>query len=349
MKFGIFDQHDDAGRPLPDHYAQRLALAELYDELGFHIYHQSEHHSTPLSTTPSPSVFLAAVAQRTKRIRLGPLVYILPSYNPLRLVEEICMLDGLSGGRFEIGIGRGASPHEVRFMGVEPADALDTYREVFEIVMQGLTKGRLDHRGKNFSYDGVPVAMRPVQLPHPPVWYVAGSAESAIWPAREAYNVIASGPLERVKSVAAAYKDEYRRSGHAGEKPLIGLNRFVFVGETDEAARVIAGRAWQVFVKSFWRLWRDFGGAPLNMNLPDSIEPVIAAGGALVGSVETVRTRLAAQIEATGVTYFEGSFVFGDMSYDEARSSIELFAREIMPTLADADAKAWQQKDALPA
>lgn len=349
MKFGIFDQHDDSGRPLPEHYAQRLALAELYDQLGFHIYHQSEHHSTPLSTTPSPSVFLAAVAQRTKRIRLGPLVYILPSYNPLRLVEEICMLDGLSGGRFEIGIGRGASPHEVRFMGVEPADALDVYREAFEIVMQGLTKGRLDHRGKHFSYDGVPVAMRPVQKPHPPVWYVAGSAESAVWPAHEAYNVIASGPLDRVKAVAATYKAEYLRCGHAGERPLIGLNRFVYVGATDEEARAIAGRAWQVFVKSFWRLWRDFGGSPLTMNLPDSIEPVIAAGGALVGSAETVRARLAEQIAATGVTYFEGSFVFGDMSHDEARASIERFAREIMPTLVNADSNAWLVADSLPA
>ena len=342
MKFGIFDQHDASGRALPEHYAQRLALAELYDDLGFHIYHMSEHHSTPLSTTPSPSVFLAAVAQRTKRIRLGPLVYILPLYNPLRLVEEICMLDGLSNGRFEIGIGRGASPHEVRFMGVPAEQALDVYREAHDIVMQGLTRQRLDYRGTHFAYDGVPVALQPVQKPHPPVWYVAGSADSAIWPARQGYNVIASGPLERVRAVAAAYRAEYAKMGRgAAARPLVGLNRFVVVAESDGQAKDIASRAWKPFVASFWRLWRDFGGSPATMNLPESIDPVIAGGGAIVGSPETVRRILGEQIAQTRVTYFEGSFVFGDMSFDEARHSIELFAREVMPALEDADAQAW--------
>lgn len=341
MKFGIFDQHDSSGVALPDHYAQRLALAELYDELGFHIYHQSEHHSTPLSMTPSPSVFLAAIAQRTKRIRLGPLVYILPSYNPLRLVEEICMLDGLSNGRFEIGIGRGASPHEVHFMGVAPQDALDVYREVHDIMMQGLTQGRLDYHGKHFAYDGTPVAMKPVQQPHPPVWYVAASPESTIWPARQGYHVIASGPVERARATADAFKAEYAKRGGAGERPLIGFNRFVFVGETDARAKEIAGRAWKTFVGSFWRLWRDFGGSPQNMILPETIEPVIAGGGALVGSAETVRRILGEQIAATGTTYFEGAFVFGDMSFVEAKQSIELFARDVAPALADADAGAW--------
>ena len=74
----------------------------------------SEHHSTPLNLTPSPSVFLAAVAQRTKRLRLGALVYVLPAHHPLRLAEEICMLDHLSHGRAEIGVGRGVSPFELR-------------------------------------------------------------------------------------------------------------------------------------------------------------------------------------------------------------------------------------------
>jgi alkanesulfonate monooxygenase SsuD/methylene tetrahydromethanopterin reductase-like flavin-dependent oxidoreductase (luciferase family) len=350
MKFGIFDQNDASGLPAPEHYAARLDLAEVYDSCGFHIYHMSEHHSTPLSTTPSPSVFLAAVAQRTKRIRLGPLVYILPLYNPLRLVEEICMLDGLSNGRFEIGIGRGASPHEVRFMGVAAEQALDVYREVHDIVMQGLTQQRLDYRGVHFTYEGVPVALQPVQKPHPPVWYVAGSADSAIWPARQGYNVIASGPLERVRAVAAAYKAECVRTETAqrssAARPLVGLNRFVVVADTDAEAKAVAARAWKPFVTSFWRLWRDFGGSPATMNLPESIDPVIAGGGAIVGSPDTVRRILAEQIAQTRVTYFEGSFVFGDMGFDEARHSIELFAREVMPPLEDADAQAW---DASPA
>ena len=99
MQFGGFDQNDLGTLPLADQYENRLRLIEFYDRSGFRTYHMSEHHSTPLSMTPSPSVFLAAVAQRTQRIRLGPLVYVLPMHHPLRLAEEICMLDHLSRGR----------------------------------------------------------------------------------------------------------------------------------------------------------------------------------------------------------------------------------------------------------
>ena len=113
MQFGIFDQNDRGPYPLGEQYENRLQLIEFYDRAGFRTYHMSEHHSTPLNLTPSPSVFLAAVTQRTTRIRLGALVYVLPTHHPLRLAEEICMLDHLSGGRIEIGIGRGASPHEL--------------------------------------------------------------------------------------------------------------------------------------------------------------------------------------------------------------------------------------------
>ena len=113
MKFGVFDQNDRSGLPLAEQYEKRLLLAELSDRLGFHAFHMSEHHGTSLSMTPSPSVWMAALAQRTKRLRLCPLVYLLPTYHPARLYEEICILDHLSGGRFEFGVGRGASPHPV--------------------------------------------------------------------------------------------------------------------------------------------------------------------------------------------------------------------------------------------
>src|SRR6266851_6281807 len=104
---------DRAGGALGAQYQDRLALIEAYDRLGFHAYHVAEHHATPLGMAPSPSVFLAAVAQRTRQLRFGPLVYALPLHHPLRLIEEICMLDQLSRGRLEIGFGRGSVPIEI--------------------------------------------------------------------------------------------------------------------------------------------------------------------------------------------------------------------------------------------
>src|SRR5215510_1308487 len=98
MKFGIFDYIDARGETLHKTYEDRLALLQAAEAAGFHGYHLTEHHATPLSMTPSPSVFLAAAARETRRIRLGTLLYLLPLYHPLRLLEELCMLDHLSDG-----------------------------------------------------------------------------------------------------------------------------------------------------------------------------------------------------------------------------------------------------------
>ena len=103
-----------------DLYEQRLQCLEYADEAGFYCYHLAEHQATPLGMAPSPGVFLSAAIQRTQRLRLGPLVYLLPLYNPLRLVQEICMLDKMSRGRLEVGIGRGVSPYELAFYNVTP-------------------------------------------------------------------------------------------------------------------------------------------------------------------------------------------------------------------------------------
>ena len=112
----------------------------------------SEHHSTPLNLTPSPSVFLAAAAQRTSRLRLGALVYILPAHHPLRLAEEICMLDHLSNGRLEIGIGRGASPHEIEYYGIDPDHAPAMYVEAYTVIMQALTQRQVNFKGKHYRF-----------------------------------------------------------------------------------------------------------------------------------------------------------------------------------------------------
>ena len=120
MRIGVFDHLDRGAGALPAFYEDRLRLIELYDRAGLYAYHLAEHHGTPLGMAPSPSVFLAAVAQRTKRLRFGPTVYCLPLYPPLRLLEEICMLDQMSGGRLELGVGRGISPIEVAFFDLDP-------------------------------------------------------------------------------------------------------------------------------------------------------------------------------------------------------------------------------------
>src|SRR5439155_25479773 len=127
LAFGIFDHVDRGDEPLATLFEQRLRLAQAADAAGFRTYHVAEHHATRLGMAPSPGIFLAAVAQRTRRIRFGPLVYLLPLYTPLRLIEEIAMLDQMSGGRFELGVGRGSSPSEVAYSDVDFLEAPAMY------------------------------------------------------------------------------------------------------------------------------------------------------------------------------------------------------------------------------
>src|SRR5262249_62104625 len=142
-----------------------------YDAAGFHAYHLAEHHATPLGMAPSPGVFLAAVAQRTRNLRFGALVYALPLHHPLRMIEEICMLDHLSGGRVDIGFGRGSSPIELAYYGEEPNDAQATYAESLELLLQGLTQKVLDFYRRRFSFPNVPMENSPLPQPPPPHLY----------------------------------------------------------------------------------------------------------------------------------------------------------------------------------
>ena len=134
---------------------QRLKLVELIDREGFYGFHIAEHHSTPLGWMPSPSVFIAAAIQRTKRLRIGPLVYVLPMYHPLRLFEEICMLDHMSNGRLMLGVGRGAALEHQRY-GVDPAQAPAMYHEAYAVIMKAFESDVLNFEGKYLQFQGLP-------------------------------------------------------------------------------------------------------------------------------------------------------------------------------------------------
>jgi len=253
MQFGIFDQNDRGPYPLTEQYEKRLALIECYDRAGFRTYHMSEHHSTPLNLTPSPSVFLSAVTQRTRHIRLGALVYVLPMHHPLRLAEEICMLDHLSGGRIEIGIGRGASPHELDYFGVDHDLAQAMYVEAYQVIMQALTKDEVNFSGKHYQYKNVPIDLKPAQLPHPPLWYAVPVPEGAAWPAQNRINIVCGGPIPRIREISDRYRAEWAAAGHAMEQmqmPLLGINRFIVCADTDREAMALGRRAWPSFYKA---------------------------------------------------------------------------------------------------
>jgi alkanesulfonate monooxygenase SsuD/methylene tetrahydromethanopterin reductase-like flavin-dependent oxidoreductase (luciferase family) len=138
MKIGLFDHVEDGARPVAQLFDERIEFAAAADKAGFYCLHVAEHHATPLNLVPVPGIYLGAVARETKHLRLGPLVYLLPLYSPLRLMEEICMLDHLSHGRLDIGVGRGVSPYELEFHNVVHDDSRDIFFEAYECVRSGL-------------------------------------------------------------------------------------------------------------------------------------------------------------------------------------------------------------------
>jgi alkanesulfonate monooxygenase SsuD/methylene tetrahydromethanopterin reductase-like flavin-dependent oxidoreductase (luciferase family) len=342
MKFGVFDHMDDAGGPLEGLYADRLALIEAYDRSGIYGYHLAEHHSTPLGCAASPGLFLAAMTQRTQTLRFGPLVYLLPFYHPLRLIEEICMLDQMSGGRLELGIGRGVSPFETRAYGLDFAQTGEIYHEAFELILKGLASDELTFEGKHYQFHNVPMILRPLQRPHPPLWYGITIPENADWPAANDVNIVTIALRPTVRVIIDRYRAERARLGKR-DTPFMGVARHVVVTDTDEAALKIARRAYPRWRGNFRWLFARHGAEPRIATLyPPTFDELAAIDNGVAGSPQTVRDFVAAEIAATGSNYFVSWLAFGDMTLAESLRSLELFSREVMPAFASAPAAVAQ-------
>ena len=333
---------DRAGVAPSQQYADRLKLVAAYDQAGFDMYHLAEHHSTPLGMSPSPSVFLAAVSQQTRRLRFGPLVYPLVLYHPLRLYEEICMLDHMSGGRFEFGVGKGASPHELAIYGVDISNpANPQYAEALTVLMRQFTHDSVDFEGAFYTFRDVPVELKPLQQPAPPMWYGVSRADSAARAARNKYNVVANLPAAAARPVLDAYRDEWLAAGgQAADLPRHGVNRHVVIADTDEQAQAIAGRSYARWIESFWMLWDKRGQRPPYSIYPETFAEAQKLGYGVAGTAERVLDTLAAQTAQAGGNYLVCRFAFGDMALSETMRSVELFQRTVMPGLTAARAAA---------
>ena len=333
MKFGVFDHVDDSGLPQADHYETRLKLVEALDRLGFDSYHTAEHHGTNLGFAPSPSVYLAAVAQRTKRLKFGPLVYLPALYHPMRLAEEICMLDQMSRGRLQLGLGAGAVWIEQQIYGVDPAEVPERYVEARDIVLQALSAGEVTFKGKHYAIDAFPMVLKPYQTPHPPLWYGLGSPNSAIWCAANSVNVVSMMGAAVARKPFDRYREEWDKLGRASKDlPAIALDRHIVVADTDEAALKIARSAFLKWRNSFSWLW-DLKGVPFPFPYPETFDAQQAAGFGIAGSPKTVRDMLAHDTEAAGANTVLGHMIFGSIPYEDALRSLELFAAEVMPAL----------------
>jgi alkanesulfonate monooxygenase SsuD/methylene tetrahydromethanopterin reductase-like flavin-dependent oxidoreductase (luciferase family) len=339
VAFGLFDWIDRGTAPLHQLYAERLQLLEAADAAGFFGYHLAEHHATPLGMAPSPALFLTAAAQRTRRIRLGPLVYLLPLYNPLRLIEEVCMLDHLSGGRLELGIGRGVSPYELAYFGVDPTSTRPIFDEALAVLVAGLTHERLTFEGKHYQYHDVPMELHPMQQPYPPLWYPTHVPESVMYAARHGYHFVTMGAAAHARENVDLYwqtweahrQEPGRLNGHV-VAPKVGIGRLVVVADTDAEALAATHAAHEHWYRSITKLWHDHDDHSIDGLF--AWEPSLQGETILFGTPARVREQMARLLEVSGCNYVICAFAWGTLSHAQALRSLRLFAEEVMPAFA---------------
>jgi alkanesulfonate monooxygenase SsuD/methylene tetrahydromethanopterin reductase-like flavin-dependent oxidoreductase (luciferase family) len=346
MKIGLFDHVEHGERPLTQLFDERLQLAQAADAAGIYCLHVAEHHATPLNMVPVPGVYLGAMARATKRMRLGPLVYLLPLYSPLRLAEEICILDHLSHGRLDVGVGRGVSPYEMKYHKVEHDRSRDIFMDAFKCLSAALTTDTLTYAGDYFTYENVPIAMHPLQQPHPPFWYGSSNEIGSTWAGEQGLHFVTLGPTPMAKANIEAFKKALAKRGAAAQPnaafpggAVVGVQRHIFVADTDAEAHRFGKPAMEVHLANLnWlRVKHGHSGLTSRLNIPhgESYEGCLENGTVIAGSPQTVREGIERQVKELGVNYLLTYLFLGTMSLADALRSLSLFSAEVMPHLAN--------------
>lgn len=329
-------------------YAAALEEIALADRLGFHGVWLVEHHSMPgYSHLSKPDLMLAALAARTSRLRLGLGVVPLPYHHPLHVAERVGTLDLLSGGRLEVGIGRGFSPREYAAFGVDPARSRELVEESLAILRAAAGAMPIVHRGRNFDLDGVTVLPRPLQRPYPPLWTAAVSPETFEWAAREGLGVLA-GPFKPWPMIAADVR-RYRDSWRHDEPPRVGMTVGMLCLRDGERARALAGPAlrWsygellRVTAPVLERLvpsyehFRELGRFRRLFRLGARLRVLELAGLVIVGTPEHCLERME-RLRAAGVTHLLCAIGAGAVPTEIVRESLECLATDVLPRLGNA-------------
>jgi len=244
MKFGVLQFFSWPGKrvPLEKVYERAFQRIDVMERTGYDAVWLAEHHFSTYSVCPSIHMMGTHIAARTERLRIGTAVSLAPFYHPLRLAEEVALLDLLSGGRVNWGAGRGFDATEYRVFGVEREESYPRFRETVDVVMKAWSDERLTHHGEFFHFDDVEVLPKPVQDPHPPVWLASTSPDAVVWSARNGFTILMD-PHASHRDIAqkrALYADELEKAGHSMEGRVIPMARNIALGKTQSEAEEVA-------------------------------------------------------------------------------------------------------------
>lgn len=340
--FGIFDHIEGIpGTPTAQLLRERLDLVRMADEAGFTGYYVAEHHGSDLCMAPNQEMFIAAASQITQNIRMGPMVKLLPLHHPVRLIEDLCVVDNLTNGRFDFGVGRGVAPIEHYWFGSDWPSSTDRFEDVLGIIARALRTGEISAEGsKYYDFRTMPMSTMPVQ-DHIPFWY-PGSPVTAgkfglnlIWPgpiSPEAYQLYVDTWNEHRGS-------DVRLEGPDGA-PKVACTMLLAIDEQADKALDIASRGMNGLMRRTHAVHRwdaevlgedaaDAALGPLRRIL-SHIDEAIQAGA---GTPEQIKERLGGILEMGFTDNIILQIPTGDMTLAEAKRTMDLFCSEVKPDL----------------
>lgn len=326
MKFGLFSVADhypgELDRSLPDLYEQLLEQCQAADELGFDSFWLAEHHFHEYGAVPRSAIWLTAAAQRTKKIRLGTAVVVLPFEEPIRTAEDFAMADMLSGGRINLGVGSGYLAHEYAGFGIDASEKRERFDEALAILKKAWTGERFSHEGRYYQYRDVQLNVKPLQQPHPPLWIAILSNQAAGFVAAKGHNIMMI-PYATTEEFAElkTTTDAFRKAWTGNGIPSIPFGLHTFCAESNEAAMQMARGPMERYVRT--RLFAK----------QRPIDGLVKKDLVAFGNPEEI-VRIARKYEAAGLTEFLAIMNFGGMEHRQVLKSMELMAQEVLPCFA---------------
>ncbi len=339
MDFGTFLLlQSPSARSSEEIFGRATEIAQAADRQGFESIWCAEHHFSTYGYLSRPLMLATHLAGKTERIRVGSAVVVLPLHHPLVVAEEIATADLLSGGRLDVGLGRGYQTYEFERLGFSLDESRSRFEEGVDILLKAFEGKPFSYDGKHYSFEETSILPQPVQKPHPPIWVVGQSPESIVATAKRGFNLVSGGfgvPLERLREFRKAF-DESIPDPAMKSKIRISTQRPVFVTHDEsELPAAVEEARWNMRVTLSLRqgLQRvDKEGRALA--IPFDNEPDMDAlldRYFVMGTPETCIQRLTDLRDAMGIDHFNANFWCGDMPHDQVLASMKLFAEEVMP------------------
>jgi alkanesulfonate monooxygenase SsuD/methylene tetrahydromethanopterin reductase-like flavin-dependent oxidoreductase (luciferase family) len=325
----------DLDGPLPEFYQKMFVQMEEMDRLGYeHIWVTEHHFAMYGGTLPHPPTFMAAVARTTKRIRLGGAINVLPLHNPIDVAESYAMVDVISNGRLEFGIGKGSEGHEYKKFGFDQSQSTGRLYEGTQVIQQAWSDKPVNFTGEFFSYQNVPVYPKPVQRPHPPIWVgCARSEDSFRWAGENGFHLMTLPYLYREAHMLPGFIKTYREGlTKNGYDPMATdiLGKFhIYVSSSLDKAMEEAGP----YITYYYDVHKaaDPSRKEQGLLLQRDTKTQLEQGFVLAGDPKRVADTIRKWSEEVGLTTISGTFYFGGMPQEMAMKNIRLFAEKVLP------------------